>query len=60
MQMTKYCQDHGVFVLPVLPPAVQEGAARLRANVTAAHSPEDIDFALDVFTAAGREAGVID
>ncbi|RME63346.1 MAG: pyridoxal phosphate-dependent aminotransferase family protein, partial [Caldilineae bacterium] len=30
MRMTKYCQDHGVFVLPVLPPAVQEGAARLR------------------------------
>ena len=59
MQMTKYCQDHGVFVLPVLPPAVQEGAARLRANVTAAHSPADIDFALGVFTAAGREAGVI-
>ncbi|RLT34473.1 MAG: pyridoxal phosphate-dependent aminotransferase family protein [Chloroflexi bacterium] len=60
MQMTKYCQDHGVFVLPVLPPAVQEGAARLRANVTAAHSPEDIDFALGVFIAAGREAGVIE
>ena len=59
MQMTKYCQDHGVFVLPVLPPAVQEGAARLRANVTAAHSPADIDFALSVFIAAGREAGVI-
>ncbi|MCL4836171.1 MAG: pyridoxal phosphate-dependent aminotransferase family protein [Caldilineaceae bacterium] len=59
MQMTKYCQDHGVFVLPVLPPAVQEGAARLRANVTAAHSPEDIDFALKIFIAAGREAGVI-
>lgn len=60
MQMTKYCQDHGVFVLPVLPPAVQEGASRLRANVTAAHSPEDIDFALKVFIAAGREAGVIE
>ena len=59
MQMTKYCQDHGVFVLPVLPPAVQEGAARLRANVTAAHSVADIDFALDVFTQAGRLAGVI-
>lgn len=59
MQMTKYCQDHGVFVLPVLPPAVQEGAARLRANVTAAHSIADIDFALEVFIAAGKEAGVI-
>ena len=59
MQMTKYCQEHGVFVLPVLPPAVPHGTSRLRANVTAAHTAEDIDFALDVFEAAGKEAGVI-
>ncbi len=59
MAMTRYCQDHGVFVLPVLPPAVPEGTARLRANVTAAHSPEDIDFALDVFVRAGKATGVI-
>jgi 8-amino-7-oxononanoate synthase len=59
MQMTKYCQEHGVFVLPVLPPAVPEGTARLRANVTAAHTAEDIDFALQVFAQAGRYAGLI-
>lgn len=59
MLMTKYCQDHGVFVLPVLPPAVQEGTARLRANVTAAHTIEDIEFALDVFVQAGKFVGVI-
>ena len=59
MIMTKYCQDRGVFVLPVLPPAVAEGAARLRANVTAAHSVEDIDFALEVFIGAGKLVGLI-
>ncbi len=57
--MTKYCQENGVFVLPVLPPAVPPGKSRLRANVTAAHTIEDIDFALDVFEAAGKFAGVI-
>ncbi len=57
--MTKYCQEHGVFVLPVLPPAVPPGKSRLRANVTAAHTIEDIDFALEVFEAAGKYAGVI-
>jgi len=57
--MTRYCQKHGVFVLPVLPPAVPPGKSRLRANVTVAHSLEDIAFALDVFEAAGKEAGVI-
>lgn len=59
LNLTQYCQHHGVFVLPVLPPAVPEGAARLRANVTAAHTTEDIDFALGVFAAAGRRAGII-
>lgn len=59
LMMTKYCQDHGVFVLPVLPPAVPRGAARLRANVTANHSRADIDFALEVFVQAGHAAGVI-
>lgn len=59
LAMTKYCQDHGVFVLPALPPAVPEGAARLRANVTAAHTIADIDYALDVFTASGRATGLI-
>jgi glycine C-acetyltransferase len=59
LAMTKYCQDHGVFVLPVLPPAVPEGTARLRANVTAAHSLEDIDFALRVFREAGLSAGLL-
>jgi len=58
--MTKFCQDNGIFVLPVLPPAVKEGTARLRANVTAAHTTEDIEFALSVFVEAGRHIGVID
>ena len=59
MTMTKFCQDHGIFVLPVLPPAVPEGAARLRANVTASHSLADIDFAVDVFVQAGKLVGII-
>ena len=45
--------------VPVLPPAVQEGTARLRANVTAAHTIDDIQFALDVFIRAGKFVGVI-
>ncbi len=59
MLMTKYCQDHGVFVLPVLSPAVLPGESRLRANVTVSHTADDIDFALGVFEAAGKEVGVI-
>ena len=59
-RMTKLCQDENIFVLPVVSPAVPVGQARLRANVTAAHSEEDIALALDVFERAGRAAGVIE
>jgi len=48
-----------VFVLPVVSPAVPEGLARLRATVTAAHSPEQIEHAMDVFARAGRKVGVL-
>ena len=59
-QMTKLCQEEGIFVLPVVSPAVPVGLARLRANVTAAHSEEDIAYALDVFERAGRAVGIIE
>jgi len=59
LRMAKLAQDEGIFVLPVLPPAVPHGTSRLRANVTAAHSEEDIDYALDVFERAGKAVGVI-
>ncbi|MFQ6099930.1 MAG: aminotransferase class I/II-fold pyridoxal phosphate-dependent enzyme [Anaerolineae bacterium] len=59
-QMTKVCQEEGIFVLPVISPAVPVGLARLRANVTAAHSEEDIAHALDVFERAGKTVGVLE
>jgi len=58
-QMTKLCQEEGIFVLPVVSPAVPVGLARLRANVTADHSEEDITYALDVFERAGKAVGVL-
>jgi 8-amino-7-oxononanoate synthase len=48
-----------VFVLPVVSPAVPAGLARLRATVTAAHTPEQIEHAMDVFAMAGRKFGVL-
>lgn len=58
-QMAKLCQEENLFVLPVVSPAVPVGLARLRANVTAAHSEEDIAYALDIFEKAGRAVGVL-
>jgi len=42
-------RDYGILVSPVLFPAVAQGAARLRLCVTAAHTREHLEFALDVF-----------
>jgi glycine C-acetyltransferase len=57
--MVQHCQKQDVFVLPVVSPAVPQGLARLRSTVTAGHTAQDIERALDVFEIAGKQAGVI-
>jgi 8-amino-7-oxononanoate synthase len=57
--MTREAQHNDVFVLPVASPAVPEGLARLRATVTAAHDPSEIERAMDVIGEAGKKLGVI-
>ncbi len=57
--MTRECQHNDVFVLPVASPAVPEGLARLRATVTAAHEPEEIERAMNVIGEAGKKLGLI-
>lgn len=57
--MTREAQYEGVFVLPVVSPAVPPGLARLRATVTAAHEADEIELAMDVIEAAGKKVGVI-
>ena len=58
-QMTREAQHRDVFVMPVVSPAVPEGLARLRATITAAHEPADMQQAIDIITAAGKRIGVI-
>jgi 8-amino-7-oxononanoate synthase len=58
-QMTSYGQKKDLFILPVVSPAVAEGRAILRATVTAAHKPEDIENAMNIIEAAGKEYGLI-
>jgi len=58
-RMTRACQRDGLFVLPVVSPAVPAGLARLRATVTAAHTEEEIASALEIFERAGKRTGVI-
>jgi glycine C-acetyltransferase len=58
-QMTREAHHHDLFVLPVVSPAVSPGLARLRATVTAAHEPDEIEQAMDVIAEAGKKIGLI-
>ena len=40
-------------------PTVAQDKARVRTIVTATHTRDELQFALDVFAAAGRELGII-
>ncbi|MGB9669324.1 MAG: aminotransferase class I/II-fold pyridoxal phosphate-dependent enzyme, partial [Anaerolineales bacterium] len=57
--MTREAQHHGIFVLPVVSPAVPPGLSRLRATVTAAHEPAEIEHAMDVIQKAALEVGIL-
>ena len=57
--MTKSAQHQDVFVLPVVSPAVPPGLSRLRATVTAAHEPDEIEFAMDIIHSAGKTIGLV-
>src|SRR5262249_25881603 len=51
--------DHGVFTNPVIPPAVPEGASRIRTSVMASHTDAQIDEALEQIERAGKQVGLI-
>ncbi|MFU8773842.1 MAG: aminotransferase class I/II-fold pyridoxal phosphate-dependent enzyme, partial [Anaerolineales bacterium] len=57
--MTGTAHQSGIFVLPVVSPAVPPGLARLRATVTASHEPDEIDYAMNVIEEAGRQVDLI-
>ena len=51
--------DRGIYVTGFFFPVVPKGKARIRTQMSAAHSPADIDAAIAAFTAVGKELGVI-
>lgn len=59
MDLTRMLFDRGVFVCPIVHPAVPRGTDRLRTCLMATHTDADIDKALDAFADAGRELGLI-
>ncbi|MEA3320183.1 MAG: glycine C-acetyltransferase [Bacillota bacterium] len=51
--------EYGVFAQGIAFPTVAKGLARVRTIVTAQHSKEELQEALDIFEKAGKELGII-
>lgn len=51
--------EEGIYVIGFYFPVVPKGKSRIRVQISAAHSDEHIDFAIEKFTKAGKELGII-
>ncbi|MCQ4164819.1 glycine C-acetyltransferase [Tahibacter harae] len=51
--------DEGIYVIGFFYPVVPQGQARIRTQMSAAHTPEQIDQAVAAFTKVGRKLGVL-
>ena len=58
-EMAQRLLGEGVYVIAFSFPVVPKGAARIRTQMSAAHTDDDIDAAVAAFTRIGREMGVV-
>jgi len=58
-RMTVRLQEEGVFVNPVVSPAVPPGRALIRTSYMATHTRDHLDRALEAVIKVGREMGII-
>jgi glycine C-acetyltransferase len=58
VKMAEALLEKGVYVIPFSFPVVPKGKARIRTQVSAAHSKEDLDFAIEKFAEAKSELGI--
>ncbi len=58
-EFAKRLLDEGIYVIGFFFPVVPKGLARIRTQMSAAHTREDLDHAIAAFTKVGRELGVI-
>jgi glycine C-acetyltransferase len=57
--MSDLLLQEGVFVTGFGFPVVPQGQARVRCQLSAAHTKDQLDFAVNAFKKAGRKAGVL-
>ncbi|MFH1038506.1 MAG: pyridoxal phosphate-dependent aminotransferase family protein [PVC group bacterium] len=57
--MRKFLFDAGIFVNPIVPPAVPPDQTLIRTSFMATHTDRQLDFALETFEKVGKELGII-
>lgn len=58
-KMSSELLNHGIYVVGFFFPVVPKGKARIRVQVSAAHTIEHLDRAINAFAIVGKELGVI-
>ena len=58
-QMANKLLDHGIYVTGFFFPVVPKGKARIRVQISAAHTREHLNKAIAAFATVGKELGVI-
>ena len=59
MRLSDRLFEQGVFAQGIGFPTVRRGRARVRTIVTATHTRDELQFALDRFGRVGRELGIL-
>jgi glycine C-acetyltransferase len=59
MKLSDRLFEEGVFAQGIGFPTVARGKARVRTIVTAAHTRDELQFAIDAFAKVGRQLGIL-
>lgn len=58
LELARFVNDNGIYVCPILYPAIPKNTNRIRNHVMATHSIKDINKALDIYYKGGKKIGI--
>ena len=59
LKMADMLLEEGIYVIGFVYPVVPKGKARIRVQISAVHSRDDLDTALEAFKKVGKQLGII-